>query len=122
MAAGIFFFFFLFGNKKFLGLGEILCATAVPRGSPAPPPLPLPPVGERGEGDYLGRGKCGGKEPSLIPTNMEEKLSRAGREKCQQGETRQSISAVSPRWVGAEAPAAKSSGPASAAPPLLAAC
>lgn len=39
MAAGIFFFFFLFGNKKFLGLGEILCATAVPRGSPAPLPF-----------------------------------------------------------------------------------
>lgn len=46
-AAGLacFFFFFCFlVIKNFLGLGEILCATAVPRGgSPAPPgPLPWP--------------------------------------------------------------------------------
>lgn len=78
-----FFFFFLFGNKKFLGLGEILCATAVPRGSPAPPTPPSPSFascgGEGGRGTFRARVNVGGKGPSPAPPNMEEK-NQEGRE------------------------------------------
>lgn len=94
MAAGIiFFFFFLFGNKKFLGLGEILCATAVPRGSPAPTP-PSPSFasygGERGRGNFWAGVNVVmvGEEPSPIPHKLGRKDQEGpGREKCQQGDT-----------------------------------
>lgn len=68
-AAGLacFFFFFCFlVIKIFLGLGEILCATAVPRGgSPAPPPPSL----ASGEGGAWGSGQ-GQQGPPPTPTRQ----------------------------------------------------
>lgn len=84
MAAGIFFFFFLFGNKKVLGLGEILCATAVPRGALPPPSLPLPPVGE-GEGGIWAGVNVGGKNHLPSPQTWKKKLSRAGGRSASRG-------------------------------------
>lgn len=79
LAAGIFFFsFFFLVIKKFLGLGEILCATAVPRGVLPPTPLPLPPGG-REEEEFLGRAKVGeGGTISHPPQSWKKRPSRAG--------------------------------------------
>lgn len=93
MAAGIFFFFFfLFGNKKFLGLGEILCATAVPRGSPAPP-APSPSFAscgrERGRGTFWARVNVRWRRAISCPPHTWKKKTEKGQggDKCQQGDT-----------------------------------
>lgn len=73
-----FFLFFFLVIKKFLGLGEILCATAVPRGVLPPTPLPLPPGG-REEEEFLGRAKVGeGGTISHPPQSWKKRPSRAG--------------------------------------------
>lgn len=109
VAAGIFFFFFLFGNKKVLGLGEILCATAVPRGSPALPSSPFRDLlWERGKGS-IWAGEWGGGKAVSPPHEHGGKLSRAGRRSAGRGDTPPVRSLAQAGRAGG--PAAKSSGP-----------